>query len=229
MHRNGVNQEIRVLLVDDHALVRETLSSRLDSEPDIRIVGQVDRADDVDRLVDEEHPDVVLMDIDMPGMNSFDAARRIAERGSQAKVLFLSAFFHDRYIEQALAVRAFGYLTKSERPQNVIAAVREVAHGNTYFSHEVRERLVVDQGHVRLAETTRPGEAARTRASTMTPRELEVLRYIARGLSKKEMATVMKISVKTVENHSGSLMKKLDIHDRVELARFAIREGLAEA
>jgi len=200
-----------------------SLSSRLASEPDITIVGHVDRADEVEAFVEEHRPDIVLMDIDMPGMNSFDAARRIAEHESGTRVVFLSAFFHDRYIEQALAVRAFGYLTQSERPRNVINAVREVASGGTYFSREVRERLVVDQGHVRLGETTR------TRGSTMTPRELEVLRYIARGLSKKEMAKVMKISVKTVENHSGSLMKKLDIHDRVELARFAIREGLAEA
>jgi DNA-binding NarL/FixJ family response regulator len=114
-------------------------------------------------------------------------------------------------------------VTKGEPPEVVLSAVRTVAGGGVYFSPQVQERLVVDSTGVHLA-----AEGA-TRASTLTSREMEVLRYIARGLSKKDIAAIMHLSVKTVDNHSTSLMSKLNIHDRVELARYAIREGLAEA
>lgn len=114
-------------------------------------------------------------------------------------------------------------MTKGEPPGRVVAAIREVAANKAHFSDEVQARLVFDSDGTRLARKGRP------RASTLTPREVEVLRYVAKSLAKKEIAGIMHISPKTVEKHSDNLMRKLDIHDRVELARFAIREGLAES
>lgn len=215
--------EITVVVVDDHALLRETLCDRLDREPGLRVVGSAADAAQGLRLVDALRPDVVLMDVDMPGQSCFDAARTMRARCPETSVAYLSAFFHDSYIQSALEAGASGYVTKDEPPEAVVRAVRSIAAGVAYFSPRVQARIVVDESGVALAHE------ARSRATLLTARELEVLRYIARGLPKKEVAATMQVSVKTVSRHTENLMRKLDIHDRVELARYAIREGLAEA
>ena len=216
-------REVKILLVDDHKLVRDSLGERLEREPGMTVVARAATADEAVRKSVEFQPDVVLMDIDMPGLICFDGVRKIHAIRPETKVVFLSAFIEDRYIEQALEVRANGYLSKGEVPEAVVAAVREVAAGGACFSPEVSSRIVVDARGARLVRESR------SRASTLTGREAEILHYIARGLSKKEIAKTMGISVKTVDRHATNLMSKLDIHDRVELARFAIREGLVEA
>lgn len=219
---NVAARTISVLLADDHALVRESLGNWLRAAGDIKVTAEVGSADEAVAIAVRDRPDVVLLDIDMPGLLAFDAVRTIRSRCPETRVVMLSGFFNDRYIEDALAAEASGYMTKSEPPQAVVQAIRTVAAGGVYFSPEVQSRIVVDSNGARLG-----GEGV-TRASTLTPRELEVLRYVARGLSKKDIASIMHLSVKTVDNHSTSLMTKLNIHDRVELARYAIREGLAE-
>lgn len=218
-----MNKPISLLLVDDHALVRTMLADRLAREPDMQVIATVENAGAAVAQAARQNPDVILMDIDMPGLSCFDAARTLRRLCPKTCIIFLSAFFNDRYVEQALEVEAAGYLTKTEPPESVIAAIRAAAAGKSYFSPEVQSRIVVDSNGTRLAQ------AKRSRASTLSKRELEVLRYVARGMSKKEIAQTMILSVKTVERHSCNLMDKLDIHDRVELSRFAIREGLAEA
>ncbi len=218
-----MSKSISILLADDHALVRNSLGERLRAEPDMTVVGEVPDAEQAVEQAIQLHPDVVVLDIDMPGLLCFDAARTILSRCPETRVVFLSAFFHDRYIEQALAVRASAYITKGESLATIIEALRKVASGRSYYSPEVQSRIVVDDQGARLAEW------GRTRASRLSARELEVLRYIAQGLAKKQIASLMHVSIQTVEVHSRNLMRKLDIHDRVELARFAIREGLAEA
>lgn len=217
-----MSRPITVLLVDDHALVRNTLSAWLRQTGRFEVVGT---AADADTAVTEAirlQPDVVVMDIDMPGLLAFDAARVIRSRTPGTRILFLSAYFHDRYIEEALNVEASGYIGKGQPPERVAEAIATVASGGVSFAPEVQSRIVIDQSGLHLAGT------GRTRTSTLTPRELEVLRYVARGMAKKDIAKTMHLSVKTVDNHCTSLMTKLDIHDRVDLARFAIREGLAE-
>lgn len=213
----------RVLVVDDHALVRGTLSERLEREPMITVVGTAADAETAIDLARRVEPEIILMDIDMPGRSCFDAARTISAAQPDIKFIFLSAFTSDLYIEQALRVGALAYLTKGETPEQLVRAILSVAEGKSYFSQEVRERIVLDSGSARLSAT------ASTRTATLTQRELEVLRYISRGLAKKEIAQTMHISVKTVDKHASNLMDKLDVHDRVELTRLAIREGLTEA
>lgn len=214
---------LRILLVDDHALVRNMLAQRLEQDAEFTVVGTADNAEQGLAQAIEHQPQVVLMDIDMPGMICFEAAKKISQVLPDVRMIFLSAYTHDHYIDQALKVGAMGYLTKGEPPERVIEAIRDVWNNRAFFSDEVRQRIVLDANEARLAP-----DAKITRASTLTPREIEVLRYIARGLAKKEIAGVMHVSVKTVEKHTDNLMHKLDIHDRVDLARFAIREGLAE-
>lgn len=202
-------------------MLRESLRNRLEREPDLRIVGECGNGDEAMALARDTTPDVVIMDIDMSGRSCFEAAR-IIQTDTAARVLFLSAFQHDEYISQALAVKARGYVVKGESLNRLIEAIRAVARGEMFFSEEVWSRLVVEGEGVRLADELR------TRKDTLSPREKEVLRYLAQGLSRKEMAELMHISAKTAARHVENIMHKLDIHDRLELARFAIREGIAE-
>lgn len=213
---------VRVLLVDDHQLVRSAVAQQLKGDPVIEICGEASDSEQALELATREEPDVVVMDIEMPGLICFDAARRIRARSPKTRIIFLSGFSHDSYIEQALEVEARGYVTKAEPTEVLAKAILEVADGGSFFSQEVQDRLIVDAGGVRLS-------GGNTVASRLTRREHEVLRYLARGMSKKEVAATMHLSPKTIENHTSNLMSKLDIHDRVELCRYAIREGLAEA
>lgn len=217
-----MDQPITVVLADDHTLVRTSLANWLAGAPDIQVIALVDDAQSAVAESARSRPDVVVLDIDMPGLSSFDAARSIRGQSPGTRIIYLSAFIHDRYIEQALQTQASGYLNKGESPESLVRAIRAAKNGEVYFSPEVQARIVVDTGGVKLATREK------TRVSTLTVREIEVLRYIARGMSKKEVAQVMGISLKTVDHHTANMMKKLNIHDRVELARFAIREGLAE-
>ncbi len=214
---------ISIVLADDHAMVRGMLGKRLEGELDMTVVAAVGNADEAITEAFRLKPDIVLMDIEMPGLNCFEAARMIRAQRPDTRIIFLSAFFHDRYIEQAMDVQAWGYITKSEPEDSVIKAIRKVSAGVAYFSPEVQARIVVDSRGARFARL------GRSRVSTLTDREMEVLRYLARGMAKKQIARTMHISVNTVNRHTTSLMTKLNIHDRVELARYAIREGLAEA
>jgi DNA-binding NarL/FixJ family response regulator len=218
-----VSKAITILLADDHAMVRHMLKDRLEAEPDMEVVASVGDADSAVAEGVRLKPTIILMDIDMPGLLCFDAAQTISARCPDTRIIFVSAFFHDRYIEQALSVGASGYVTKSEPPKSLVEAIRTVVSGAAYYSPEVQARIVLDREGPRLVKE------ARTRASTLTTRELEVLRYLARGMPKQKIAQTMHLSINTVNRHTYSLMSKLDIHDRVELARFAIREGLADA
>jgi DNA-binding NarL/FixJ family response regulator len=219
-----MNKPIQVLLVDDHQLLRESLRGMLESSGDIQVVGSLGSAEEALKAALQFRPQVVLMDIDMPGRLCFEVAREIKQALPDTHVVFLSAFSNDRYIEDALRADATGYLTKDQSSAELAAAIRSAAAGIATFSERVRARLVLDAGgEMRLESGTA------TRSSALTQRELEVLRYVARGLSKKEIAALLDRSPATVERHTENLMAKLDIHDRVELARFAIREGLAEA
>lgn len=218
-----MSQPTTILIADDHAMFAQTLAHWLRAEPDLCVLEVVNTADAAVKRAVEARPDVLLLDIAMPGLDCFEAARLLGQHCPDCAIIFVSGFAHDHYIEQALRVKAAGYVTKSERSESITAAIRAVVSGGAYFSPEIQSRIIVDSQGARLAQPTR------TRLALLTPRELDTLRYLARGLSKKQIADTLGIAVKTVEAHTTNLMDKLDIHDRVELARFAIREGLAEA
>ena len=213
---------ISVLLADDHVLVREMLHERLTREG-MKIVGLASSGDQVVELAAECLPDVAVLDIDMPGISAFQAVRGVHRVSPNTRVIFLSAYVHDNYVDQALAVEASGYLTKSEPPEAIVEAIRRVHRGRSSYSRSVLDRIIVDPAGVRLAN------GKRSRCGLLTDREREVLGYVAMGLPQKQIAHLTGISVKTVQHHVMHLMDKLEIHDRVELARFAIREGLVEA
>lgn len=218
------DKKTTIVIADDHAMVRDTLAGWLTGVPDFQILAVVKDGDAAISAAVRSQPDIVVLDIDMPGIQAFDAAKTIKIRSASTKIIFLSAFCHDSYIEQALLAGALAYVTKSEAPGSLENAIRAVAAGGVYFSPDVQSRIIVDVDGPRLTQG-----AIRTRTSTLTARELEVLRYLSSGRSKKEIADTMTLSVGTVNNHAANLMRKLDIHDRVELTRFAIREGLIDA
>lgn len=207
---------VRVLLVDDHTLMLDTLHRALAVDERIEIVGQLREAESAIAAATEKRPDVVLMDIDMPGLDTFEASRRLCALEPAPKVLILSAHTTDRHIDRAMRAGARGFLSKSESLERVRAAIRQVAAGRAAFSDEV------------LARVADPSES-RPPIARLTERELEVLRGVVDGLARKEIAERLGISVKTVDRHVENTMRKLEIHDRLALARFAIREGLVSA
>lgn len=209
----------KVLLVDDHVIVRDSLARRLEDEPDLEVPHTAGDADEGLALAEANGFDVIVMDINMPGMSCFEAAKRLQTTHPDLPLVFLSAYWNDAFIEQAQGVGAVGLLSKSDEPDLLINAIRTVVDGGVFLSDEVRGRFESDSGEA-------PDES-KTKLSTLTPREVDVLRWVGMGQSRKQMASQLGISENTVAVHTNRIMRKLDIHDRVGLARFAIKIGLS--
>lgn len=211
---------MRLLLVDDHRLFRESVLPQLRQHPKITSVDEAENADDALTKARQNPPDLVLMDIDMPGLSPFEATRTLREIAPGCKVVFLTGHDYDSHVEQAVAANASGYVVKHDGLETLMEAISRVSDGGLFFSEVILERMVVDKGQVRI---TRPRSAA---VAALSRRERELLSLLGKGATLKEAAAQMRVSYKTADNQKTSLMRKLGIHDRVELARFAIREGL---
>jgi DNA-binding NarL/FixJ family response regulator len=211
-----------IIIADDHPYVHRALSGLLDAVPGFDVVAEVGNADEALRFTASLRPTVLVLDIDMPGTDAFQAAAEVKQLSPGTEVVFLSGTLSDQFIDNATKSGALAFVVKSDDAEEVVSAIHAVSKGKHYYSPSVRDRLskrpIRNDGTTRLA----------TRLATLSPRERETLRYIARGMSKKEIAPCMHITVKTVDKHVTQVMSKLDIHDRVELARFALREGLVE-
>ena len=213
---------ITLIIVDDHALLRDMLNQRLCQEQTIEVVAVVEDGAAAVEASLRLRPDILLMDIDMPGISAFSAVEQIRQKSPGTRVIFLSAYVNDSYISQALAVEASGYVIKEHSLSKLLEAIEVVYSGGNYFSPEVESRLVLDKQGVTLAADHQ------VTLQLLTQRELEVLACLATGQHKKEIARKLGISPKTVDQHCSHIMMKLDRHDRVDLARFAIREGLVD-
>jgi len=216
---------IRVLLVDDQALLRTGFRMMLSAEPDLHVVGEAgDGAAAVD-LARRLHPDVILMDIRMPGMDGIEATRRLAGPGvaDPIRVLMLTTFGLDEYVVEALRAGASGFLLKDSSPEDLIEAIHVIAAGEALLAPSVTRRLL-DRFASRLpalAATSNPALAE------LTERELEVLRLVAQGLSNAEIADRLVVSETTVKTHVAHVFAKLDLHDRVQAVILAYQAGLA--
>lgn len=215
-----LERTLRILVVDDHQLVRDGVCGLLAREPEFDVIDSATNAGEAISKAIESRPDIILMDIDMPGIGCFDAVQIIRSRVPQAKVILLTGHDHDEYLEQAIRSKANGYVMKHDGVNALVEAVRNVAADRVHFSPLVLDRIQIKETEIALE---RP---RRSDLEKLTPRERELLRILAKGLSLKEAAAVLGISPKTADNQKTSLMAKLDIHNRVELARFAIREGM---
>jgi DNA-binding NarL/FixJ family response regulator len=209
---------LRVLLADDHTLVRAGLRSLVEQVKDVSVVAEANDGHEVLTAVAAHHPDIVMMDITMPGMNGFEAALRLKKEHPQVKIIILSMHASEEYVLQALRAGASGYLVKDSAPLELALALQAVARGETYLSPPI-SRQVVESYMQRVGQGEDP-------LALLTGRQREILQLIAEGSSTKEIARKLNLSVKTVETHRAQLMERLDIHDVAGLVRFAVRHGL---
>lgn len=213
--------DIRVLVADDHKLVRAGMISLLNNLSGVEVVGEADNGRVAIDLVEELHPDVVLMDIAMSSMNGLEAAERIIGVHPECRVLILSMHSTEEYVVEALRIGVTGYLIKDAAASELEVAIRAVAHGERYLSPAV-STFLMDRYRVLTLwkEDT---------LQVLTPRQREILQLIAEGRSTKEIAGILKVATKTVETHRTQLMERLNIHDVAGLVRYAIRVGLISA
>ncbi|GAB2623615.1 response regulator transcription factor [Streptomyces capparidis] len=209
---------IRVLLVDDHQVVRRGLRTFLEVQDDIEVVGEAaDGAEGVARA-EELKPDVILMDVRMPGMDGIEALRALRERGSAARVLVITSFTEQRAVVPALRAGATGYVYKDVDPEALARAIRSVHAGHVLLQPEVAGALLAGDA----------GNGAQGRGGTLTEREREVLALIADGRSNREIARALVLSEKTVKTHVSNILMKLDLADRTQAALWAVRHGMAD-
>ncbi len=212
--------KIRVLLADDHTLFRQGIRTLISAEPDMEIVGEAPNGGDAIEKATEMKPDLVLMDIGMPGLSSFEATRQIRKNRPETKVLFLTMYDDEDYLVEGMEVGASGYVLKDSPSQQLVAAMRDVIRGGSYLSPRMLSQLVDDfRNRVKSANRL-------PRFATLTAREREVLKMLAEGNSVKEIACDLNLSVKTVEAHKFNLMRKLDIHNKAQLVQYAIQKKI---
>ncbi len=211
--------KIRILLVDDHQIVRAGLRMLFMAETDMEIVGEVDSGEAAITAVRDLSPDVVLMDVVMAGMSGIEATRRIKAAYPAVAVLALTMHEDEQYFFEMLNAGASGYVPKRAAPDDLVSAIRVVSQGNVFLYPTLAKLLVKDFLHRADAGTPAPGEE-------LTPREREVLVCIADGLTNREIAETLVISAKTVDRHRENIMRKLNLHNRVELVKYAIEKGL---
>jgi DNA-binding NarL/FixJ family response regulator len=214
---------IRTLVADDQALVRGGFRMILDAQPDIEVVGEAEDGRAAVTRTLELHPDVVLMDVRMPGLDGIQATAELARAGSPARVLMLTTFDLDEYVYAAMKAGASGFLLKDVDPPDLVAAVRSTARGDALLSPTVTRRLIE-----RFLARPEPDEAARRALAELTDRELDVLRLIARGRSNAEIARELFVAEPTVKTHVTRMLGKLGVRDRVQAVVFAYETGLVE-
>lgn len=216
--RCGERAMVRILVVDDHKMLRQGMVAHF-RRAGRALVYEAGTGTEAIQAFSDRHPDVVLLDVDLPDQSGFAVARHLRMLSPFCRLVFISGFESDPLIEQALAIETNGYLFKRASLDELTAAIDAVMRGQTYFGAGIRERLVRENGGWVL------GAPSSERVALLTRRERELLRHLSLGASLKEAAAAMEVSYKTADNQKSSLMRKLNIHDRVELARFAIREG----
>jgi DNA-binding NarL/FixJ family response regulator len=215
-------KKISVLLADDHTVVRQGLKAMLTAEADMEVVGEAENGEQAVKLAKQIRPDVVVMDISMPLMNGLKATRQILRNEPEAKVLILSSYNDDECVNELLKAGATGFLMKQNAAGDLAPAIRHVKRGNQFLSPAIVQRI----RQQRNGELLNGNHIASNRE--LTAREIEVLKIIADGLSNRKIATVMGISIKTVEKHRQQVMNKLNIHEVAGLTRYALSKGLVE-
>ena len=208
----------KILLADDHQLMRQGLRSMLEEQENLRVVGEADDGREAVEMAEELRPDVVIMDVTMPGLNGIDAARQIRAAEPRVKVIALSMHAERRFVMEMLGAGAAAYLAKDCPVDELLSAIDAVVRGETFLSPKVTGVLV--------KEVVAGVPEAGAFCGTLSPREREVLQLVAEGKSSKEIALMLHLSSKTVEGHRRQIMEKLKLYSVAELTRYAIREGV---
>ncbi len=212
--------KIKVVIAEDHAVVRQGLKILIHADPDLQVTGEAEDGKSAVQVTEQLKPDVVVMDVAMPAMNGLEATRQIRQKSPQSKVLVLSSYGDDECVRKLVQAGAMGYITKHSASEDLLHAIRQVNRGKPYFSPKIAQRL---KRHQRIAFINgRPTKGD----SELSAREAEVLKLIANGLATKEIASDLRLSIKTVEKHRQAVMDKLDIHEIASLTRYAANKGM---
>lgn len=214
-------EKIKILLADDHTILRDGIRSLIEDEKDMQVIAEAEDGYAAVRLACTSTPDVVLMDIAMPLLNGLEATRQIRRDCPQVKVLILTMHENEEYIRQVLATGAMGYILKDAAARDLLDAIRSVYAGEIVLSPAIT-RLVIED-YLRWGDLQ-----PQNMTNGLTPREREILQLIAEGHTNKEIAEILSIAVKTVQAHRANLMAKLDLHDRSDLIKYAIRKKIIE-
>jgi DNA-binding NarL/FixJ family response regulator len=215
-----MDRKHKVLIVEDHTLLRAGLRTLLSQEPDLEIAGEADNGRDAIRLLTSLSPDLVLMDLTMPGTNGIEAIAEAKRRCPEVKILVLTLHRAEEYIHQSLKAGADGYILKDATHDELRVAIRSVLRGKTYLSPDISNKVI--SGYLGGSK----GAGVSSAWETVTHRERQVLKLVAEGRPNKSIAEYLCLSVKTVEKHRSNLMKKLDLHNASMLTAFAIAKGL---
>lgn len=217
----GDKDKITVLLADDHTVLRQGMAQVLDTQSDMQVVAQADDGEEAVRLVRQHRPDIVLMDINMPGMDGVEAARRITAEWQETGVIILTMYRRDDYVFEAIKAGANGYLLKEVELDELLSAVRSVARGEAVIDSAIASRV--------LAEFRRPRQAEEEEEEPdLAERDVEILRLLAQGLSNQEIADQLTIAEKTVRNRLTGIFRRLHLENRTQAALYALREGIAD-
>jgi len=208
-----------IVLADDHQVVRHGLRVLLESEPNFRIVGEASDGLEAIDLVERQQPDIVVLDLMMPGLNGLEVARQSSHRSPRTNVVILSMYNNEAYVLEALRAGAKAYVLKASTSDELVRAIREVVAGRRYLSPPLSERAI--QAYSQKAES-----AAVDAYETLTTREREILQLAAEGCTNAEIATRLSISPRTAETHRANLMRKLGLHSHTDLIRYALRRGI---
>ena len=212
--------KIRVLLIEDHTMVRQGLRRLLENHPDLQIVAEVGDGRAALDAAQRHRPTVAIVDISLPGLNGIEVTRHLAKTVPDTKVLILSMHADEAYIHQSLGAGAMGYLLKDADEQDLVKAVMAISEGGSYFSPAVSR--VVRDGYVK------DGGRRTDELAGLSDREREVLQLVAEGKSNKEVAQILDVAVSTVESHRKHIMEKLKLHNTAEMVRYAIRKGVVQ-
>jgi two-component system response regulator NreC len=214
-------QKLRIMLAEDHQTVREGIKLLINSQPDMEVIGEVGDGAAAIREAQKIVPDIVVMDVSMPNVNGLKATKRLKLSAPNIKVLTLTRHSDDAYLQQLIESGASGYVLKQSAPTELIRAIRTIAGGKNYLDPALTEKMF---GGFKSRMHSLRGESK----AALTDREAEVLRYIALGYSNKEIAEMMQVSAKTIEAHKANAMRKMDMHSRIDIVRFAIFQGWME-
>lgn len=217
-----MKKSYRIIITEDHTILRQGLRVLLSSDPDFKIVGEAENGRESIRLAETLFPDLILMDLSMPKMTGIEAISEIKKRSSNTKIVVLTVHSGEEYVLSALKAGADGYVLKDANHDELTTAIRKVLEGKRYLSPDISGKVI--EGYLEGKNVL----GKKTSWDTLTPREREILKLIAEGYKNREMAEALFISPKTVQKHRANLMEKLDLHNAVALTVFAIERGIVD-
>ena len=219
-----MNEKIRILLVDDHNIVREGLKLIIEAAEDMEVIGEAENGREAVEMATRLRPNVVILDIIMPMLNGVETTRQLLKTVPEARILVLSSYSEDAHVDQLIEAGASGYLVKQSAAGDLLTAVRQVHEGGAFLSPSICKR-VMDE----CRQALRHKSTAQSKVPRLTSREVEVLQLVAEGYANKQIADLLGLSIKTVEKHRQELMNKLGIHDTASLTRYAVAQGIVAA